>query len=320
MTGAWFVAVKPYSPPVRPGTHRLFKKNEFLFRVNRRLLVLIVKYKINYAMKTNKAKFLSILFVVFAVILSSCQDDADKPSTTDPAKEAEVKKVLALREELNFVTRFVDRNVMDMSFAAGRASFAKTTIARMKNSAPCAEAIEEELSDGSIKITLDFGDGCQADDGVEVAGKVVMIFRVNEVTFEYALEFIDYREISGEHQGEVVNGTVHGSFVMDLEAEQFLQEMEQALVVTYPNNTEAVYNMTQVAEMTETGLRVNSLTTSGNFANGGEFSTTVSKALVYDFSCEGDLPVQGEELLMFQGNTILVSYGNGTCDDTYTIK
>lgn len=271
-------------------------------------------------MKTNTIKFLSILFVLFAVILSSCQDDADKPSTTDPEKEAEVKKVLALREELNFVTRFVDRTVMDMSFAAGRASFAKNTIARMKDSAPCAEATEEELSDGSIKITLDFGDGCQADDGVEVAGKVVMIFRFNETTFEYALEFIDYREISGEHQGEVVNGTVHGSFVMDLAAEQFIQEMEQDLVITYPNNTEAAYKMKQVGEMTETGLRLSSLTTSGNFANGGEFSTTVSEALVYDFSCESDLPVQGEELLMFQGNTILVRYGDGRCDNEYTVK
>jgi hypothetical protein len=270
-------------------------------------------------MKTNTIKFLSILFVLFAVILSSCQDD-DKPSTTDPAKEAEVKKVLALREELNFVTRFVDRNLMDMSFAAGRASFAKNAIARMKDSAPCAEATEEELSDGSIKITMDFGDGCQADDGVEVAGKVVMIVRFHETTLEYALEFIDYREVGGEHQGEVVNGTVHGSFVINLEGEQFIQEMEQDLVITYPDNTEAAYKIEQVGEMTETGLRVTSLTTSGNFASGGEFSTTVSKALVFDFSCEGDLPVQGEELVMFQGNTILVSYGNGTCDDKYTIK
>jgi hypothetical protein len=271
-------------------------------------------------MKTNTIKFLSILFVLFALILSSCQDDAEKPSTTDQAKEAEVKKILALREDLNFVSRFVDRNVPDMSSDAGRTSFARTTIARVTNSAPCAGATEEELADGSIKIVLDFGDGCQTEDGVEVAGKVVMIFRFIEDTFEYALEFIDYREISGEHQGEVVNGTVHGSFVMDFEAEQFIQEMEQDLVITYSNNTEAAYKMKQVGEMTEAGLRVASLTTSGNFANGGEFSTTVSKALVYDFSCEGDLPVRGEELLMFQGNTILVSYGNGTCDDEYTIK
>jgi hypothetical protein len=72
--------------------------------------------------------------------------------------------------------------------------------------------------------------------------------------------------------------------------------------------------------MTETGMRVTVLTTSGNLADGGYFATTLSKSMVYDFSCDGDFPVRGEELLTFQGNTILVNYGNGSCDDNYTVK
>jgi hypothetical protein len=111
---------------------------------------------------------------------------------------------------------------------------------------------------------------------------------------------------------------VKGSLIFALDA--FVTEMEQDLTITYADNTEAGYKMAQRSEMTETGLRVAALTTSGNFANGGEFTMTLKKALVYDFNCEGDLPVSGEELLTFQGNTILVNYGNGSCDNKYSVK
>ena len=272
-------------------------------------------------MKTKTIKSLVTPFALCATfIFSACQDEAEKPSVVNPEKQESVEKVLALREDLNFINRFVDENSLDFSLEGGRRSVTKNAIARITNSAPCTDATEEELPDGSIRTTLDFGDGCQTEDGIEVAGKVVMIFGLDETTFGYSLEFIDYSEADGEHAGEVVNGTVEGSFVFDLETSEFTQEMEQDLTITYADNTEAGYKMAQRAEMTDKGLRVASLETRGNFADGGAFAMTVSKALVYDFSCESDYPIEGEETLTFQGNTIRVNYGNGTCDNKYTLK
>jgi hypothetical protein len=274
--------------------------------------------------KTKTFNFLLMVFVFFAaLVFSSCEDDKDRPTpVNDPGKkEQQVKDVLSLRSELNFINRFVDENITDLSSSEnGRTSFNKTIIARLKDVAPCTDILEEEQPDGSTKVTLNFGDGCQTEEGIEVSGKVVMTFSFIEDTFQYSLEFTDYSEINGDNAGEVVNGSVEGSFVLDLEAAVFVHEMEQDLTITYPNNSEARYKVSQSAEMTETGLRVISMTTSGNFADGGAFATTLTKTVLYDFSCESDLPVQGEEIVSFQGNSILVSYGNGTCDDRYTVK
>jgi hypothetical protein len=272
-------------------------------------------------MKTNTFKIIGIPFIIFAsLFLSSCDEDTQKPSGTGTAAKEKAEKVLALRDDLSFINRFVDTNVVIPDSETGRASFVKATVARISESAPCADATEEELPDGSLKITLDFGEGCATEEGVEVAGTVVMIFHVAETTFQFGVEFLNYTELSGEHEGDVVNGTVDGSFLFDLEASTFVQEMEQDLAIEYADETEAAYKITQKAEMTETGMRVTVLTTSGNLADGGYFATTLSKSMVYDFSCDGDFPVRGEELLTFQGNTILVNYGNGSCDDNYTVK
>lgn len=278
-------------------------------------------------MKT-KSRTLNALVILFALLaslfLASCDnDDAAQPSgLTETQKKEQINKVNNLREDVDFINRFVSDNVLELSTEGegGRTSFSKNLIARIQEEAPCTEGTEEELEDGSVKIILDFGVGCATEDGIEVAGKVTMIFKFSDNTLEFALEFVDYTELDGDNAGEVVNGTVEGSFVIDLEGGKFEQQMEQDLTVRYPNNTEASYKMIQASELTEEGLRVSSLTTSGNFADGGAFTITVTKTLLYDFACESDYPVEGEERLTFQGNTIVVNYGNGTCDDSYTVK
>ncbi len=275
-------------------------------------------------MKSRTINALVILFALFATLfLASCDNDSENPSgLTEAQKKEQVNKFLDLREDVDFVNRFVNENVLELSSEGegGRKSFSRNLIARIQEAASCTEGSEEELPDGSIKVILDFGDGCQTEDGIEVAGKVIMTFKFNDSSLEYELEFIDYTELNGENEGEVVNGTVNGSFLIDLEAGKFEQEMEQDITITYPNASEAGYKMIQVSEMTEEGLRVSSLSTSGNFADGGVFAITVTKTLVYDFSCEGDYPVQGEERMTFLGNTIVINYGDGTCDNAYTVK
>lgn len=273
-------------------------------------------------MKTNTKFLLPLLLLVATFLLAACSDDEQQSTTEDPLKREQTEKVLAFRDDMSFVSRFVNENTpVDATSASGRRSFANSTIERIQTLAPCAEGTEEEMEDGSIRITLNFGEGCETEEGVEVAGSVELLFTVSELGLEYEIEFVDYSELSsGENAGEVVNGTVTGSLVFDMEGSEFRQEMEQDLTIDYPNQTQAIYRVVQAAEFTEDGLKVTSLTTSGNFADGGAFTMTLSKALVYDFSCEGDLPVQGEEMLVFQGNHIKVSYGNGTCDGVYSVN
>lgn len=274
--------------------------------------------------KSRTLNALVILFALFATFfLASCDDDSESPSGLSEAqKKEQVNKIHSLREDVDFINRFVSDNVLEIEAGGdgGRTSFSRNLIARIQEEAPCTEGTEEELQDGSIKVTLDFGDGCETEEGIIVTGKVVMIFKFNDNELEYSLEFIDYKELNGENQGETVDGTVSGSILIDLAAGVFQQQMEQDLTVTYANNTEASYQMIQASELTEEGLRVSSLSISGNLADGGVFAVTVTKTLVYDFACEGDYPVQGEERMILQGNSVVVNYGDGTCDESYSVK
>src|SRR5689334_16609300 len=178
-------------------------------------------------MKSRTINALVILVALFAsFFLASCDNDSENPAgLSDAQKKEQVNKVLDLREDVDFVNRFVNDNVLELSSEGegGRTSFSKNLIARVQESAPCTEGSEEELPDGSIKVTLDFGDRCQTDEGIEVAGKVTMIFKFSDNTLEYSIEFEDYKELSGENKDEVVNGSVSGSFVIDLEAGKFEQ-------------------------------------------------------------------------------------------------
>ena len=274
-------------------------------------------------MKTQTMKsLLASALVIATLFFSSCQDDNENPSkVNDPVKVAQAEKILALRDELSFIERFVIDDASEIpSGENGRRSSINATVARIQDSAPCSDVTEEELPNGSVKITMDFGDGCQTDEGIEVAGKVVMIFAFNENTLEFSLEFVDYTEFNTESAGDIANGTVSGRFVMDLETGEFIQEMEQDLTITNANGLEARLVMEQAAEMTESGMRVTSMATSGNLSSGEEFSVTVTKALLYDFACEDNYPVEGVERMTFQGNTIVVNYGNGTCDGKYDVN
>jgi hypothetical protein len=269
---------------------------------------------------TLKSFFVALTFFS-TLFLSSCDEDSQKPdAVNDPAKREAVEKVLTLREELNFVNRFVNENVIDASSDGGRESFKAATLSRLKELMPCGEAVEEEQPDGSIRITMNFGAGCETEDGIKVAGAVEMIMSFSETGFEYIIVFTDYSELNGENEGEVVNGTVSGRFIFDLENGTLQQEMDQDLTVLYPDNTEAGYKLSQQAELTEEGLRVTSMSVSGNLADGGVFAISLSKSLVYDFSCNGDFPVEGQETMVFQGNSMVVNYGNGSCDQNYTVQ
>jgi hypothetical protein len=257
------------------------------------------------------------------LFFASCQDDdrgKKTPAVDDTQKKEHVEKVLDFRQELDFINRFVDKNVMGDAVAEGVRMFTPKSFGRVKEISPCTDVTEEELPDGAIKINLDFGDGCQTDEGVEVAGAVEMIFKFNENTLEYTLDFIDYKEgKGGQRPGELVNGTVKGNFTLNIQSGRYSQKMDQDLEITFSDNTTAYYRATQVAEMTGAGLHVTAFTTAGILASGDNFNTMLQEDVVYDFNCAGNLPTTGEEKVTLMGNTILVNYGNGTCDNVYSV-
>lgn len=273
-------------------------------------------------MKTLKFKSLIVQCVVsLAVIFSSCDDKSEKPAT-DPVKREEAEKVLALRHEFDFIQRFVDESLAGMPTEEGRRSTGKIA-ARIQEVAPCAAATEEELPDGSLKVTMDFGDGCLTESGHTLSGKAILIVNFSEeavLTFE--IQFEDYQELYLENDESArVNGTSAGTILIDLETFLISQSLEQDLTMTYADNTQAEMTSSQVIESDENGIRVPEFNAAGKFANGDVFELYVKKTLRFNFECvESELPVEGIEVLTFNGRQSEINYGNGACDEEYTVR
>lgn len=273
-------------------------------------------------MKTQTLKLHVLFTFVVTLFMASCNDDAEKPAVSNESKKTEVEKVLAFREEFNVIENFVQSNVIDLSSGEEGRKASRSIAARLREVAPCTEAVEEEQPDGSIKVTMDFGSGCEIEDGIVLTGKVILLTSFSDSGLLYAIEFIDYQEIkAGQTEGNLINGTVDGNFIFNLETFMFSQEIEQDLTITYPDDMVGEFTSSHKSQSTEAGLRVTEFTTAGKFSNGMSFGSHVSKPLVYNFECnEGKYPVEGVETFTLSGNTILADYGNGSCDKTYTAK
>lgn len=272
-------------------------------------------------MKTQTFKSLLVSFIFSAVfILSSC-DDADKPSNNPGAKE-QAAKVLALREEFDFLRTFVDESLQDVSNEGGRKSYNRNTVGRLKEIAPCVEAIEEEQPDGSIRVTMNFGDGCATGEGIVLSGKAVLEISLGETSFDFSITFIDYQELHpDETSSGVANGTTTGTIAIDMETFIFTQQLNSDLTISYEDNTSAIFTSIQKLESHDTGLKLTRLDASGKFPNGDVFSMSLKNPLVYDFDCnDGAFPISGVEILHFNGHRIEVNYGNGDCDKNYSVK
>ena len=132
--------------------------------------------------------------------------------------------------------------------------------------------------------------------------------------------FINYRESSDDEEASAtVTGTSEGSFHFD---DKLSEQLTLDLTMTYDDGTEASFTSTQKTESTDAEIRVVEYMSAGTLPNGDSFTTTVIKPLVFSLSCgdEIHLPVKGIEVVSFNGGGIEINYGNGACDNDYTVK
>jgi hypothetical protein len=264
--------------------------------------------------KTFKSSIVQLAFFL-ALVISGCHESTVEPKS-DPVKMEKAGKVLSLREEVNFIQEFLGEGMMEIP-EGGRQSVKH----RIKEVAPCAEATEEELPDGSLVVTLDFGDGCETENGIVLAGKVILHLSFSdELSFGYSLEFINYYESAGDEESNAtINGTSEGSISFD---DKLTEQLSLDLTMAYEDGTEASFSSSQKTESSESEIRVVEFTSAGALRNGDSFTTTVIKPLVFSLSCGDEIhfPVKGVEIVSFNGGGIEINYGNGACDNVYTVK
>ena len=261
----------------------------------------------------------SVLALVFLVGLSSCQEEEAIIGSTlslDNGLELSVEEadIEATFEEIEEIALGVEEEIEDP---------------QRRQAAPpielwrCATIERDTLAQ---TLTVDFGEGCEGEDGRVRKGKIVITFtrRLHIPGAVRSTEFIGYSVDSVEVEGKrtLTNITESGADFITLE-----NKLEGGRI-TWPDGTSA----TRESNRTRTWVRGrNPLqdefqvtgSVEGVNRNGISYSVSIEEALVYKRQCRRArifIPVAGTKVFTnSERGELEVSYGEGDCDTLVTL-
>lgn len=262
-------------------------------------------------MKTFFAKnYVLLLLVSFFIV--SCSEDNDTPT------------------EINFSAEDTTRAAQADNAAEGALTvlengYAETEEGRSSNNSffppECTTITISPDGNGGGNIVLDFGDGCQLNNGAFVTGSILLEYG----PIESATRTINYTYTNFTYNNNGVTGG--GEIFRELSNENGNPQstINAAITVSFPNTT---------VTATRTGLRIaewvagvgsgtwtdNVYNITGNWntelTNGFTRSGVVSETLVRELSCQ--YLVSGVLDLQQNNFTAQLDFGDGDCDNQAT--
>ncbi len=268
--------------------------------------------------------FLIIGFTLF--IVSGCDED-DNPSldnSNEPLTNENVEQVVKDYVDVNAnlrMARNVNSGILPFnategltgkSFVTGLQQLVNAkTFTDSVNIDFCGE-IDLNINNGKIILTIDFGEeGCE-QGGNLFKGMIIESYSFsNDSLFESSVyENFSFNDVT-------INGTSQSSFALiSLEDDNFKVSWSEDLSVQIGN--ESAYSLKSSLCSTYNGQSVVlDGYSSIEEANGDNYATTITSSLIYTLDCiEANVyaPVEGEELLVYNGDSVQINYGNGECD------
>jgi len=288
-------------------------------------------------MKTVQLKFISRLswIIFFCATAWSCQDETSMKQLTpeEQRKQAEQSAVMSS----NFVA--ASHDVLDLTAGAiagqgvtnGRtSSYGNMTGPEINCQSNISGTfnIDKNHPDSVVftgTLTIDFGDGSTCKDSTDVLkGKISDTFVLlvgKKVANGYDLtETIAF---TGFHKDTVA---IDGSFIAKSTSHTVSSLTIQDVKITYDNGAFSTWSgsLTNTYKQgPEWGSSDDSKEVTGSLtvtpSTGPGFSATITKAILFQYSCSKKIPVSGTIDLNINNVASTVDFGDGTCDKTYTI-
>ncbi len=265
--------------------------------------------------------------ITFFMFLASCKDNGsgiDYSSSDNLNVQSEAHSD-AMTEEVD--------DMASVAVAADPAPDGGRTITITDTRFACAKTITIETAQDNNPptvihgfITVDFGTGCAGPGGrtrsgilrIEYSGRRFMPGSKLTITFDnYAvngIKFVGTRILTNISASET--------------APIAYSVVEDGVILTYPDGTTATRTVAKVRTWIRAANPVqDSWTVSGTAAGtnrkGKSYSMTITKDLVYSRACAVSnkvfIPVQGTKELVVENKTVTIDYGNGECDNIFTI-
>ena len=266
----------------------------------------------------------ALMIISMAAFVTSCSDDVSQVTPTAQASVSSEASTDSYFEDVESIASSVSI-ASDADLGGRMASLddrfcanAKVTLMR-----------KNDANSDTVKVEF-IGDGCTVN-GITRKGTITIIFApgqrkallgeiktilnltINGVKIEgtrtVVLKTFSYENGIGEIKHEITLEGGKISWPDGTYAERESHHFRKAVFsVTPGNNT--------VTLLAEGG------NASGKNRNGKDYEMTITKDIVFKASCTADkkfLPVEGEKVILVNGKTISVNYGDGTCDNIITI-
>ncbi|MDC8003243.1 hypothetical protein POV27_04230 [Aureisphaera galaxeae] len=265
-------------------------------------------------MKTNVMKKGMLLLMGAGLLFTSCSQDDNETSEESVSAEITAERTQQSTEaEIATDELF---NVMDIAYAEQ-----EEEAGRNASYFPSCVTITVSMQNGVKFVTLDFGLGCQLNNGAIVSGIIYLTYNPSQagtVTIEYDLENFAHNNkfIAGGgslfRERNNANGNPQHTVNHDLE-------------VTFPNGLVIDIDGTRVSEWIE-GVGSGTWEDNAFLVTGNrdiQFSTGFSHyAIVIDpLRREATCPhfVSGTVEITRNNGTGLLDFGDGTCDNLATL-
>jgi hypothetical protein len=292
-------------------------------------------------MKTNFLKLIVHVSWLVALVAVSCQKDG---MVNPPAAVAQAEtqttahdnsQMIAVAQDAMDVTgsALATRGISNARYSAGT-RVADGSMATTSLDMDCAPSVSGSFSvdrthkDSVIysgSLTIDFGTGTYCKDSTEVRkGKMIDTFKLivstNDSVSYNLTEMVTFQGYSKD------TVTVDGTFTSVSTSDAMSKLTIQNAKITYKDGTSVSWNgsltnkYVRIAfqEMHQESREVTG-SISGTNRKGTSFSATISKAIVFDYSCSRNIPVSGTVDLTVGTVSSTIDFGSGTCDKVYTI-
>ncbi len=174
-------------------------------------------------------------------------------------------------------------------------------------------------------LTIDFGTGAACHDSTEMrSGKITIDYTFIKVVSSRTFLLTDTVRFDGFHKGQL---SLDGTFINRMSSDLVSVLQIHDATITYPDGTFASFDGELTSVVTRGGTSehngcLNKKVTgyiSGNTRMGDDFTSTISKDLVFNYGCSHNLPVSGTIDLVVGSMESEIDFGDGHCDKAYTI-
>jgi|FLOH01.1.fsa_nt_gi hypothetical protein len=270
-------------------------------------------------MKTqNTIKFLAVTFLL-GIVFTSCQSSEGDVVAQDVVEQFSAVQVQTETEVDNItedVSSIIDQTFADQEYAN------KSEENHTNRYLPDCATVTKVITGNSKDVTIDFGDACELRNGNIVSGKIVMHYSNDKTALTKMIDvsfdnfYNNDKKIEGGHsvlkERVNANGNPQSTFTFNVN-------------VTWSDGATASKSGTKIKELIEgndtPAWGDNVFSISGNWAftrkDGTVHTSTITTPLRKELACR--FIVSGVVTFQKDGQTAVLDYGDGTCDDLGTL-